>query len=377
MEKKTLLNKPAGEKKSSTKKKTPTKKSVRPSGAKKKDLKQQEKAKKRTAPTKKATTKSKPTAKSKSTAKAKGKKVAAVRKRKISIKDLLFKKFDTGPSKKPVAERPQKVQLKLPEAPPFVTGYDKEETKRIRALLFKQFDLKSEPPVEETKAAAPVEEAVEPISTDVKGQEYEPPASVLSAGSGPDSMAKAIKAGLLGVVALIAIIIGASFSNQSKFYLKHVDGAVQVWRGKFAPTGTELVLSLDDMEISQPVRDVYSKKEVYPIVFGYFQDKADASLNEPEGPDFAKIKRYLHQAASYAPTEALRNMVEVRLNGIDFLVLLHKADVALIKGTLPDLETAKACLDKAGLYASSDYQRELLVKRKAVVDRAIAALAAK
>ncbi|MBW1741595.1 MAG: hypothetical protein JRJ42_10765 [Deltaproteobacteria bacterium] len=364
MEKKTLLNKPAGEKKSSTKKKTPTKKSVRPSGAKKKDLKQQEKAKKRTAPTKKATTKSKPTAKSKSTAKAKGKKVAAVRKRKISIKDLLFKKFDTGPSKKPVAERPQKVQLKLPEAPPFV-------------MLFKQFDLKSEPPVEETKAAAPVEEAVEPISTDVKGQEYEPPASVLSAGSGPDSMAKAIKAGLLGVVALIAIIIGASFSNQSKFYLKHVDGAVQVWRGKFAPTGTELVLSLDDMEISQPVRDVYSKKEVYPIVFGYFQDKADASLNEPEGPDFAKIKRYLHQAASYAPTEALRNMVEVRLNGIDFLVLLHKADVALIKGTLPDLETAKACLDKAGLYASSDYQRELLVKRKAVVDRAIAALAAK
>jgi hypothetical protein len=61
---------------------------------------------------------------------------------------------------------------------------------------------------------------------------------------------------------------------------------------------------------------------------------------------------------------------------MNFLVLLHNADVALTRGTLPDLQAAKAYLGKAGTYASMDYQRKLLGERQAVVDRIIAALKA-
>ena len=182
----------------------------------------------------------------------------------------------------------------------------------------------------------------------------------------------AIKAGLGALAVLILIIIGTSFSNRGMFYLEKVDDGVQVWRGKFAPIGKELVLHLKGMEMPSPVRDVYSKEEVYPMAFSYFQGKADGLLNDPGGPDFSRIKGYLHQAAPYAPTEAMRHRIQARLDGIDFVVLLHRADIALTKGTLPDLRAARGYLDKAASYASSPYQREQLAKTRAVLEKAIA-----
>ncbi len=310
-------------------------------------------------------------AKAKTTAKIKGKKPAAPRKTKVSKKDLLFRKFGTMPAKAPagkVAYQP-KAPLAFPEAPPFVTGYDEEETKRIRGLLFKQFDMKVKALPEAAREAAPAEAAAMPSSGPEILAAYQAPPPDVSAGAGGTSIA--IKAGLSALAVLILIILGTSFSNRGMFYLKNVDDGVQVWRGKFAPIGKELVLHLEGMEMPSPVRDAYSKEEVYPIAFSYFQDKADGLLNDPGGPDFSRIKGYLHQAASYAPTEAMRNMVEARLKGIDFVVLLHRADIALTKGTLPDLQAARGYLDKAASYASSSYQREQLAKTRAVLERAI------
>jgi hypothetical protein len=121
---------------------------------------------------------------------------------------------------------------------------------------------------------------------------------------------------------------------------------------------------------------VYSEKEAFGIVYDYFQDKADTALNEPEGPDFGEVNGYLRQAASYAPTAESREMIQRRLDGITFLVLLHRTDVALTKGGLPDLRAAEKHLEKAASYASMDYQRELAEKRRIVVERAIAVLVA-
>ena len=278
------------------------------------------------------------------------------------------------PAKGPGAERvyKPKAPLKFPEAPPFVTGYDEEETKRVRSLLFKQFDLKVEARAEAARVAAPVEAAAMPSPGAEPVAEYKPPPPEMSPGPGGTSTA--VKAGLGVLAVLILIIIGTSFSNRGMFYLKDVDGGGQVWRGKFAPIGKELVLHLEGMAVPQPAQDVYSKEEVYPMTFRYFLDKADALLDDPEGPDFSRIKGYLHQAASYAPTGALRNRVQARLKGIDFVVLLHRADIALTKGTLPDLQAAKGHLDKAASHASSSYQREQLAKTKGVLERAIAGL---
>ena len=381
------------EKKGSTSKsKVASKKPARVAAPKKKATKQQGKAGQGAAPAKKAAAKSKPAAKSvpkvkkkaavaagskakaKTTAKTNGKKAAAPRKPKVSKKDVLFRDFGTMAAKGPGTKRTYKPKapLKLPEAPPFVTGHDEKETKRIRGLLFKQFDLKVEAPPEAARAAAPAEAP----ATQSRGPEilaeFEPPPPVVSAGAGGTSMA--IKAGLGALAVLILIVIGTSFSNRGLFYLKDVDGGIQVWRGKFAPIGKEPVLHLKGMEMPSPVQDVYSKEEVYPMAFRYFQGKADGLLNDPGGPDFSKIKGYLHQAASYAPTGALRNGVQARLKGIDFVVLLHRADIALTKGTLPDLRAARGYLDKAASYASSPYQREQLAKTRAVLEKAIAGL---
>ncbi|MBW2566406.1 MAG: hypothetical protein JRE24_05900 [Deltaproteobacteria bacterium] len=352
-------------KKPSAKKKTAPKKSVPTKGAKKKDLKKKGKPTTKVVPAKKAA-KPKP--------KAKGKKAVAAKKRKVSIRDLLMRKFDTGVVAEMAAPPKAKPAAKIPDAPPFVTGYDKDETKRVRALLSKEFDLAAGPPVKEAKKAETVEKAAETMSEVFERPKYQPPASVLTGG--PNPMAKAIKFGLCGLAMLLVIIVGASMSNRAKFHLKNADGAVQLQRGKFAPSGTELVMSLDGMEMPSPIRDVYSEEEVYAVVSDYFQKKADAALNEPGGPDFAKIKRYLHQATLYAPTKELRDLAQLRLKSMNFLVLLLNADVALTRGTLPDLQAAKSYLGKAGTYASMDYQRKLLVERQAVVDRMIDALKA-
>ena len=372
------------EKKGSTSKsKVASKKAARVAAPKNKLTKQQGKPGQRAAPAKKAAGKSKPAksapkVKKKAAlaagpkAKTKSKKAAAPRKPKVSKKDVLFRDFGTKAAKGRGTKGSDKAKapLKLPEAPPFVTGYDEKETERIRGLLFKRFDLTVERPPEAAGAAAPPEAPAMPLrGPEVLAGSGAPPPMV-SPGAG--GMSLAIKAGLGALAVLLLIIIGTSFSNRGMFYLKDADGGIEVWRGKFAPIGKDAVLYLDGMEMPRPVQDVYSKGEIDPMVFSYFQGKADKLLNDPGGPDFAKIKGYLHQAASYAPTGALRNGVQARLKGIDFVVLLHRADIALTKGTLPDLRAARGYLDKAASYASSAYQREQIAKTRAVLAQAIA-----
>jgi hypothetical protein len=350
-------SKSPGKKKSSVKKKAAPKKSTK--GAAKKDLRP------KPTPAKKAAA-AKP--------KAKAKKAAAPKKAKLSAKDLLFKKFDSGVLKTAAAKSP--VETKAPadvaEAPPFVTGDDDKETQRIRTLLFQQFDLTAPPPVKEAEKAKPAEEPAEPMPEVFERPRYEAPDWVLT--EKPRPMGKAITFGLCGLVLLVVIMVGASFSNRGKFHLKNAEAGVQVLRGKFAPTGTELVMSLNGMRISDPIREAYSEKDAYLVISNYFLKKADEALDAPGGPDFAKISRHLRQAILYASTKESRNLAQLRLNSMNFLSLLHKADVALTKGKLPDLRTAKAYLEEADSYAVMDYQSELIRTRQATLDKMIAAL---
>jgi hypothetical protein len=299
----------------------------------------------------------------------KAEKAATAKKAKVSPTDLVFRKFQTAPTKTAARPPQKKAAVKIPDAPPFVTGYGKEETQRIRALLFKNFDLKAKP-LAAAKKEAGRDKAAMPSGAPLP--EYMPPVSVLSQGS--EGKGNAMKAGLAVLALLIVIILATSFSNRDKFYLKNAPGTLQVWRGKFAPTGTELVLSLEGMKAPNPLRDQYTKEEVYPMVFGHLQDQADAALEDSRGPDIAKMKKCLRQAETYAPTNELRRKVQLRLKGMDFIVLLYKADFALSKGTLADLKTAKDYLNEAESYAFLDYHRKLVAETRTAVDRQMAAL---
>lgn len=296
---------------------------------------------------------------------------AKAKKKKPSLKELIFKKFDSAmPEKPPKGPSAKKAPKKLPEAPPFVSAGDKKETERIRAMLFKQFDLTETPTPETTK-----KKAITPPPPKETAPGYGSPAPVFPGGSGRSGpISKGLAFGIGIAALLIAILIGTSSSNTNNFYLKDDNGAVQIWRGKFAPTGVEKVVSIKGMKAPKPIKEVYSKDEVYPLVFKYFEGRADAALENPQGPDFAKIKQHLYRASSYAPTEELRKKVQSRLKDIDFMILFHKADVAIAKGTTADLKSAMAYLNKATSAASSEYQRELINKTRTTVNKLIAGL---
>ena len=112
------------------------------------------KVEKKTATAKKATAKAKAAPKAKAPTKVK--KTTAVRakkaaprpkKKKVSAKDLIHKKFDIWKPEKIFTISPDEKYLKDFVAPPFVSESE-EETRRIKEILFKKFDP------EEIKAAA-------------------------------------------------------------------------------------------------------------------------------------------------------------------------------------------------------------------------------
>jgi hypothetical protein len=310
----------------------------------------------------------KPAAKARPKAVTKTKKAPPAKKGKLSIKEILFKEFDTA--KAPPAKK--KKAVKIPDAPPLVTGYGKKETERIKALLFKRFDSETKPKAQK-KPAAKTKDAVKkapPAPPPPKLPEETPPPSVLDS----DGTGKGAKIGLCVLGILILIIFATSLSNRDKFYLKNADGALEVWRGRFAPTGKELVMTLQGVKAPNPTREVYAKKDVDPILFDYLQRQALKALNDSRGPDLAKLKNYLRQAEAYAPTGKERQEVQQRLQGIDFIVLLHKADFAISRGTPADLKAAKSYLNKADRYATRSYHREMLAKTRKAVDIEMASL---
>lgn len=236
-----------------------------------------------------------------------------------------------------------------------------EQDKRMKELLFKKFD--EEP-------AAPAEEAPK-----MPGEAPPAPSDTVPPEEPPEEpMDKMVKYAVIGFCAVIAILLMASLSNSNNFYFKQKEQMVELWQGRFAPMGERFVASFSDAKLfeSFPKKDVYSKKEAYAILSDYFVKRADEILNTGEIPDVRAVKSYLTQASNYARSESAKKSIRMRLNSIEFLVLLGKADLALSKGTLSDFEAAKQHLTRAIPLTSSDLQKDVLMKRLAAVEYALA-----
>ncbi len=176
-------------------------------------------------------------------------------------------------------------------------------------------------------------------------------------------MEKITKYLIVCIVLLVAITIGASFSNKNKYYIKVTDGAVEIWQGKFAPMGVGLLITLPGAQSPESIQAVYSKEEVYPFAFNYYIDRADALLDAPDMPDFEGIKLYLNKALSFGTTPDLTKAAYTRLNSIDLMILMYRTDVAASKGTISGFEAALGYLNQAALLELNDSQTEL-VKQK-------------
>ena len=327
-------------------------------------LKSTSKAKKKSTAKKKAAAKAAPKAKKAPAVKTK-KTAPKTTQKKVSVKDLIMKKFGVWKPETLYTVRPDETDSKDSAAPPFFSGSE-EETRRIKELLLKKFDLA------EIKAAA--EKAAEPEAAELSVS-YEPPDSGDTITDDP--MEKAMKYLAAAFAVLIALVIGTSMMNKNKFYIHATDGALEIWQGRFAPMGEACLISLPGVQPPETIKNIYSKADAFPLIFNYYVEKADTLLIVQGLPDFAGIKTYLNKALAYATTPAANEAVFSRLNNIELMILLYKADVSASKPTLSDLNQAKGFLSEAARLGIDDLKVDLIHQKMDAVDQQIAALKAK
>jgi hypothetical protein len=152
-----------------------------------------------------------------------------------------------------------------------------------------------------------------------------------------------------GFIILVLLVFSASSSNNSKYYIKERDGALEIWQGRYAPLGEERIMTLSEMQSPGQINTVYSEAELFPLIFNYYIDKADDLSGVSDTPDYVAIKSYLNKALSFAITGDLSKKAYARLNDIKFNDLMYKAGVAESRGTISDLDEAIRCLNKASL----------------------------
>jgi hypothetical protein len=165
-------------------------------------------------------------------------------------------------------------------------------------------------------------------------------------------------------IILMGLVIRVSYHNTAKYYLKSAAGAVEIWQGTFSPGEKKRILIMPGVQMPAKTKDVYAKEDVFPLAFKFYVSKADALMEVPGMPDFVGIKSYLNRALSFATTDDLQQTAHRRINQIDLLILLYKADVAASKGTRSGFETALGYLDQAAKLNPDEIETELIEKKK-------------
>ena len=168
-------------------------------------------------------------------------------------------------------------------------------------------------------------------------------------------------------IILMGLVIRVSYDNTAKYYLMPAAGAVEIWQGTFSPGEKKRILIMPGVQMPVKTKAVYAREDVFPLAFKFYVSKADALMEVPGMPDFVGIKSYLNRALSFATTDDLRQTAHGRINQIDRLILLYKADVAATKGTRSGFETALDYLDQAAELNPDEIETDLIRKKKASI----------
>ncbi len=215
------------------------------------------------------------------------------------------------------------------------------------------------------KAAAEKAEAIRKAAeqkSDVKVSYQSAPAET-SPKEPADPVDKTIKILAAALAFLVLLVVGASMSNSSKYYLTDNKGALEVWQGKFAPLGKKQVISLAGVPVPEKMKAVYRSGDVFPLIFQYYIDQADGMLKVDGTPDFDTIKKTLKTSLEYGSTSDLRDLAYARLDNIDRLVLTYKAQVAASRGTIEDLTAAIGFLEEISNLTDDDSQKEIIAQK--------------
>lgn len=235
----------------------------------------------------------------------------------------------------------------------------------IKSTTPKKREPREKNATESTAVPAPTEDSV---SAAAQSPEATQTAAMPTAEKGSDPMEKALKLMIAGLVALIVVVIAFSHLNHSRYTLKTANGGVEVWQGKFSPMGEKLLVTLPGMSAPETPEAAYSRSEALEIVFNYFLDRADALLEAHEIPDYSAIRDDLKKAAEFAVTPKLRAKVQKRLNHIDWMTLLYKAEVAASKDNPENLEAALGYLQQAAELDLNPEQSALRAEKQAAFE---------
>jgi len=280
---------------------------------------------------------------------------------------------DTKQAKKTTAKAKKAVNAKPDVTPRKKTAKVKESAKKKPAVKSKPTKVEKKTPKKTAPAKKPTKVQAEPKPTPVvktsipaKVQAETKPTPVVktSIPDKPDSIDyipppetkpadpadKMLYYGMAGFVLLVLIIVLASWINTQRYYVKTSEGAVGIWQGKFAPKGAKHLISFPGLQVAKPIKDIYTANEVFPTIYQYYLDKADMLLEVPGMPDFDGVKEYLDKSLAYATTREMKKVIKSRLNAINLMVLLTKAEVVASKSTPEDQETALGYLKDAMAY---------------------------
>jgi hypothetical protein len=121
-------------------------------------------------------------------------------------------------------------------------------------------------------------------------------------------------------------------------------------------------------------KEIYTREDVYPMVFQYYLDKSDAMIGETSSPGFEEIKVSLQQAGAYALSSDERSKIDHRMKTIDRTVLIYKADVAAAKGTPEGLQSARVYLNKAATLKPDEIEANLIQHKLESVQKQMEAI---
>jgi hypothetical protein len=320
----------------------------------------------------------------------------------VPVSELLKNKYSAWASQS-VVPSPMKSQAHISDPPPFIEG-SPDDIRRIRELLFKKIDFtdipepvqeqsKSDTTVNEMKAekAAPDEQTVEAkpnedsisipskeqISAEPKDKEdisetlITPESDysdyTLETNNDTQLISTSVKGVFAGILVLFFMLYMASSSNRSKFYLLDGKAGVEVWQGNFSPMGKSHMLTLMGMELPETEQAFYSQSEIDPLICSFYLDQASDVLSEDNIPNLVQVKDYLEMAYQFA-NEDIQRKIQKRLNGIDFMMFVLKADMAIQKGSEIDIEKAREYIEEAEDLAEKNYQKDMIKDRLQVID---------
>lgn len=298
----------------------------------------------------------------------------SVRTKKSTLKDGTVSKAESPEKKKPAAKARA---YKKPGAPP--KSVKKKPTPKPKSTKEKKPAKPSAPPAHIEKTDEDLKPPVrrQPEDSAEIAESWTPPAEYKSEAIHPptdetlppDPLKKIILFFSIGLMILIGLMLLTSYQNMKKYFITSRDGAVEIWKGKFSPKGRKRIVIMPGIQPPEKIKADYTREEVFPLAFHFYIAKADALMQVSGMPDFVGIKSYLNRALFYATTDALRSAAKSRINSIDLMTLLFKADAAASKGTITGFENAIKYLRQASALNPDEIEKKLIKEKLESIEK--------